>query len=165
MRSLMSSFFFHWPLPWVAPIESMTPLTLGVEFFAEFVGAELDARLDQGGVLFHGEVRVGFEVAEDPAFALGDDLVAELLRRDFVAPLAEGALGELLDVALVHQGHGLAAVLERVRDGVAHQALGAEDRDGLDADARVFANLLLAALEHVVVEEVDELLALRGFPA
>ena len=51
--------------------------------------------------------------------------VAELLRGDLIAPLAERALGELLDVALVHQRDGLAAVFERVLDGHAHQALGA----------------------------------------
>jgi hypothetical protein len=42
-------------------------------------------------------------VAEDPALALGDDLAAELPRGELVAPVAEGALGELHDVALVHE--------------------------------------------------------------
>ena len=54
--------------------------------------------------------------------------------------------------------------LERVLDRIAHQPLGAEDRDRLDADARVGADLLLAALEQVVVEELDELLRLRACP-
>ena len=75
---------------------------------------------------------------------------------DFVAPLAECALGELLDVALVDQRDGLAARFERVADGVADQPLGAEDGDGLDAHAGVGAHFLLAAFEQIVVEELDE---------
>ena len=86
----------------------------GVERVAEVLVAELEARLDQRGVLFDGEAGVGVDVAEDPALALGDRLVAELLDGDFVAPLAEGAFSELLDVALVHQGDGLAARFERM---------------------------------------------------
>ena len=54
------------------------------------------------------------------------------------------------------EGDGLAARFERVADGVAHEPLGAEDGDGLDADAGVGADFLLAALEQVVVEERDE---------
>ena len=119
---------------------------LGVESIAECLVAELEAGLDQRGILFDGDAGVGIDVAEDPALALGHGLVAELLGGNFVAPLAEGALGELLDVALVHQGDGLAAGLERVADGIAHQALGAEDRDRLDADAGIAADLFLAAL-------------------
>jgi hypothetical protein len=46
--------------------------------------------------------------------------------------------------------------LERVADGVAHQPLGAEDGDGLDAHAGIGADLLLAALEQIVVEELDQ---------
>ena len=40
-------------------------------------------------------------------FVLGHDLVAELGLRHLVAPVAERALGELHDVALVHDGDGL----------------------------------------------------------
>ena len=100
-------------------------------------------------------------VVDDPALALGDDLVAELLRGQLVSPLAECAFGELLDVALVHEGHRLAIVGQRVLDGHAHQALGAGDGDRLDADAGVLAHLLVGAGQHLVVEEVDQLLGLR----
>ena len=55
-------------------MESRTWLDFGVEFFAEFIVAEFEARLDERGVLFDGELGVGFDVAEDPAFAFGDDL-------------------------------------------------------------------------------------------
>ena len=80
---------------------------------------------------------VRFDVAEDPALALGHGLIAKFLGSHFVAPLAERALSELLDIALVDEGYGFAAGLERMANGIAHQALGAEDRDGLDAHARV----------------------------
>ena len=54
------------------------------------------------------------------------------------------------------QGDGFAAAFESEFDGVANQALGAEDGDGLDADAGVCAYFFLAAFEQVVVEEIDE---------
>ena len=80
--------------------------------------------------------RVCVDVAQNPAFALGYGLFAELLRGDLVAPLAKCALSEFLNVAFVHQRDGLAAGFERVPDGVADQPLGAEDGDGLDAHTR-----------------------------
>ena len=55
--------------------------------------------------------------------------------RDLVAPVAEGALGELHDVALVHERHALALVRDRVADRAVDQALAAEIADRLDADA------------------------------
>ena len=99
---------------------------------------------------------VGVDVAENPALALGDGLVAKLLDGNFVAPLAECAFSELLNIALVHQGDGLAAGLERVADGIPDQPLGPEDRDRLDADARIGANFFLAALQQIVVDELDQ---------
>ena len=80
----------------------------------------------------------------------------ELLLDQLVAPVAEGALGELHDVALVHQGHAAAAVVEGVLDGPADQALGAGDAHGLDADAGIRADLRA----HLRVQELDDL---RGF--
>src|SRR5690606_40850963 len=53
---------------------------------------------------------------------------AELLARDLVAEVAEGAFGELHDVALVHQRHRLAAVGDGVLDRGLDQALGALPR-------------------------------------
>ena len=137
-------------------MESRTVLDLFANRSLKARRAELHAGLDERGVLLDGEAGVGVEVAEDPAFALGDGFGAELLCGDLVAPLAEGALGELLDVALVDQGNGLAAGFKGVADGVADQALGAEDGDGLDADAGVEADFFLAAFEQVVVEEINE---------
>src|SRR5690606_25233304 len=60
---------------------------------------------------------------------------AELAPRQRVAPVAEAALGELHDVALVDQRHARQLVLERVLDRRAHQPLGALDRHRLDAVA------------------------------
>jgi len=45
---------------------------------------------------------------------LGDADIRELLFDQFIAPVAEGALGELHDVPLVHQGHAAAPVLDGV---------------------------------------------------
>ncbi len=128
---------------------------------AELRRRELQARLDHLGVFFDGKPGIPVEIVDDPALALGDDLVAELLRRQFVSPLAECAFGELLDVALVNDRHGLAIVLQGVLDRHADQALGAGDGDRLDADARVLAHPLVGARQHLVVDEVDQLLRLR----
>ena len=64
-----------------------------------------------------------------------DRLVGMVFGRHLVAPLPERALGELLDVALVHQGDAAAVVLDGVVDRRAHQPLGAGAADRLDADA------------------------------
>ena len=138
---------------------------LGIERIAKFLVAEFEAGLNQRGILFDGDVGVGVDIAEDPAFALGDGLVAKLLDRNLVSPLAERTFGELLNVALVHQRYGLAAGLERLANGITDEALGSEDRDRLDADARVGTNLLLAALEQVFVDELDQSSDIRRCPA
>ena len=88
---------------------------------------------DVGDVVLHEQLVAGLAAAVVPA----DGHVGELLPDQLVAPVAEGALGELLDVALVDQGHARAAVVEGVLDGGPDQPLGAELGDRLDADARV----------------------------
>src|SRR5204862_3313014 len=65
-----------------------------------------------------------------------DGLAGVLLLDEGVAPVAEGALGELHDVALVHERDALALVLDGVVEGGANEALTALARDRLDADAR-----------------------------
>src|SRR5205807_1787511 len=65
---------------------------------------------------------------------LGDGLVTEPLACHFVPPLPEPALGELHDVALVHERDRATAGAERVLDGFRHQPLGAELGHRLDAD-------------------------------
>src|SRR5438270_5258544 len=132
-----------------------------VNRIAEFRRAELQARLDQVCILLDCNIGILVLVVENPALALGNDLVAKFLRGQFVAPLAKSALGELLDVALVNQGYTLAAVLERELNGHANQALGSGHRYRFDANTRIEANLLLPALQHVFVEEFDQLGGLR----
>ena len=85
---------------------------------------------------------------------LGDAEVRELIPGDLVAPVAESALGELHDVALVHQRDAAMAVLQGVENGAPHQPLGAENAHGLDPDAGVGPDLLA----HLVAEEIDHLL-------
>ena len=65
----------------------------------------------------------------------GVDLAGELALGQGVAPVAEGALGELHDVALVDERDALPLVGDGVLDGGAHQPLGALAGDRLDADA------------------------------
>src|SRR5436190_497300 len=68
---------------------------------------------------------------EDPALGRlaaalvpADRLVAELALGQRVAPLHEHALGVLLDIALVHQCHVLAVVLDRIPDRCPDQPFG-----------------------------------------
>jgi hypothetical protein len=58
----------------------------------------------------------------------------------------------------VHERDRLAALLDRVLDRGADQALGAGLGDRLDADARVFANVPA----EVLLEDLDEALGLGG---
>ena len=55
------------------------------------------------------------------------------------------------------QGHGLAVSGNGISNCCPHQALGAENRDGFDGDARIFPDLLLLCREHLGVQEVDQL--------
>ncbi len=91
--------------------------------------------------------------ASPAAVVPADGHVGELLAHQLVAPVHEGALGELLDVALVHHGDRRPAVLEGVVDGGADQALGAHLGDRLDPDARAVAD----RPAHLVTEEGHEL--------
>src|SRR5204863_8458382 len=91
--------------------------------------------LDRARVVLDARLSVLLLVAEDPALALRHHLVTELARGQVVAPIAEGAFGELHDVALVHEGEALALVVEGVAEGGAHEALRPLAGDGLDADA------------------------------
>eukprot|EP00050_Salpingoeca_kvevrii_P006099 m.287411 g.287411 ORF g.287411 m.287411 type:complete len:424 (+) comp11770_c0_seq1:400-1671(+) len=93
------------------------------------------AGLDGLGVL-DGIGGAAVVVVENPALALGDDLVAELTGGDAVAPVLEAALGKLHDVALVDESDAAAALLEGVLDGSIDETGSALARDGLDADAR-----------------------------
>ena len=124
--------------------------------------SKLHPRLNQFSILRHRQVQILVLVADDPALALRDHLVAKLLGGQLVSPLAERALGKLLDVALVHQRHTLAASLQRMKNRHAHQAFGSGHRHRLDAHARIQPDLLLAALQHVFVEKLDQFRALRS---
>src|SRR5207244_10753232 len=82
--------------------------------------------------------------------------VAALLTRELVAPVAERALGELLDVALVHQRDGLAIMLHGVLDRGSDQPLRPGLRHRLDADAGVGPDVP----SELGLEDVDQLLRL-----
>src|SRR5205807_10544750 len=87
-----------------------------------------------------------------------DHPVAVVARRERVAPVAEGPLRELHDVALVHEGDAPPPVAEREVDGRPGQALGAFARDRLDPyAARLRETDLLDP--HLGLEERDDLRA------
>src|ERR1019366_7262667 len=123
---------------------------------AEIVGRELEAGLDEVRILLDGETGILVFVVEDPALALGDDLGPKFLGGDFVSPLSERAFGELLDVAFVDESDRLVLVFESVLDRHAHQTFGSGHGHGFDADAGIEADLLLAAFQHVFVEEFNQ---------
>jgi hypothetical protein len=110
---------------------------------------------------------------------LDDDAVAVLLEHhpraavelggavgvlgDRVAPVTEGALRELHDVALVDQGEARELVGDRVVERGADEALGALLRDRLDAEACGVREAHLGeGLGEVVAQEVAELVAVGG---
>ena len=76
-----------------------------------------------------------------------------------ITPILEGTFGELHDVALVHQGHGVAIVVDGILDGSTHQTLGTGLGHRLDADTAGLgeANFLHA---HLVLQEGDHFLGL-----
>ena len=76
----------------------------------------------------------GLGIPELAPGALVDERRTVFALSELVAPVAERAFGELLDVALVNERHRLAVVVDRVLDRRADEALGAFERDGLDAD-------------------------------
>src|SRR5262249_29957084 len=111
------------------------------------------------GVVLDADGRRLLAVAEDPALALRHDAVAVLAGGEAVAPVAERALGELHDVALVHEGDAAASVAQRVLDRRAHQALRSLARDGLDPDAAGLGEADLLD-PHLLLEEGDDLAGL-----
>ena len=123
----------------------------------ELVGAQQHLlEHDVGDLVLDDDVAAGARVLEGHPRAAVEQLRAVLLAGHVVAPLAERALGELHDVALVDERHGLAVVLDRVVDRLAHQALAAERRDRLDAEAGVLEELGA----HLLAQELGELLVL-----
>ena len=57
-----------------------------------------------------------------------------------ITPILEGTFGELHDIALVHQGHGVTIVVDGILDGGTDQTLGPCLGHGLDADAVITAD-------------------------
>src|SRR5207245_7328145 len=98
------------------------------------VGHEPVAGLDGRRVLLDADRQVLLLVTEHPALALRHRLAPKLPRRERVAPVAEGALGELHDVALVDEGQALALEVDGVTDRGPDEALRAFPGDRLDAE-------------------------------
>ena len=87
---------------------------------------------------------------------------AELALGQLVAPVAEGPLGVLHDVALVNQRHRVAPRLDGIADGGAHQTGSPFLRHGLDAEAGGLGKAYLGkAVGEVLLQESAEGLGLR----
>src|SRR5436309_6245995 len=86
---------------------------------------------DTGAWFAHGNLAPGTAV---------DFLRAEILLRDFVAPIAERAFGEFHDVAFVDERHAFAAVPDRVGNRAVDQAHASGATDRFDADS--YTNLV-----------------------
>ena len=95
----------------------------------------------------------------------GEYQVAVFAFCQFVAPLLELALGEFHDVALVHQGHTVFAVVNRVLNGFADQAFCALDRHRLDADGGSLGKADVGG-PHFLLQKTDHLAGVLtlGFP-
>ena len=107
---------------------------------------------DLVAVLFNDLPRAAVEVCR-----------AVFLSGQRVAPVAERALGELHDVALVHERDAVALVGDGVLDSRPHDALGALLGHRLDADAGgVGETDLLHAFRECFGEELLELVAIIG---
>jgi hypothetical protein len=124
-----------------------------------FLGGEgVVAGIHHAGIRLNAQARIAVGVVEDPALPLGDAISAELAGGQLVAPVAEGPLGELHDVALVHQGHValVALKLEGMQDRLADVALAAVFAHRFDADAGARRDAALAELavgrDHHLVE-------------
>ena len=81
-----------------------------------------------------------------PRSAIEFDRAVEIAR-DLVAEVAERALGVLHDVSLVDERDRLVPVCDRIAHRAVHEALGAQVRDRLDADADLHG--------HVAVRRAD----------
>ena len=91
-----------------------------------------------------------------PAVLPANRHVGVLLAHEIVAPLLEGALGELHDVALVHPVHPAKVAAHGVVERGPLQTLRTEPRDGLDADAGVLPDLPAVS----IVKKLDHPLGL-----
>ena len=137
-----------------------------------FGGEAVVAGVDLAGVGLDAQGRIAVEVVENPALALGDAHIAEFAGGELIAPVAEGAFGELHDVALVHQRHVALGPLQPqgVLNRLADVSLAAVLAHRLDADARALRDLAVAELavgrDHRFVEVADQLQAHRivGLP-
>ncbi len=109
---------------------------------------------DVGDRVLHEDLAAGIPAAVVPPHGH----VRELVSDEVITPVAKGAFGELLDVALVHERDALAVMAQRVLQGGAHQALGPELGDGLDPDAGLGPDLP----PQLVAQEGGEAIRLGG---
>src|SRR5882724_5055907 len=114
---------------------------------------------DVGNGVLDNQPRAGFALGNLAPRATVDLDRAEEVLRDIITPVAEPALGELHDVALVDNRDALALLLDGVADGGVHQPFRAEITYRLDADADLHAHHTFGRADFLQLL----LPALRGF--
>jgi len=116
----------------------------------------LEGRLE----LVVGDAALGAHglLAAGGRLVLGHDRIGEFRGRHFVSEGPERAFGVLHDVALVDQGDARTAMLDGMRNRLAHEPLGPGRGDGLDADTGGVVHLGAQG----VPQEGDELFRFRG---
>ena len=107
--------------------------------------------------MFNRELRILVDIVDNPALAFGHGLFAKLFLCELIAPVAKPAFCKLLNVSLVDERDTFAFMCERILNRTPHQALGSRCRNGLDANARIPANLLLCVFQHVFVQKFEQL--------
>ncbi|KAF1858247.1 hypothetical protein Lal_00014748 [Lupinus albus] len=91
-----------------------------------------------------------------------DQLGAELALCQRIPPVAEAAFRVLHDIALVDNRNGRLVVVDRILERLAHEALRAFARHGLDADRGRFREADLAHA-HLAGQEFDDFFSFRRF--
>ena len=115
-------------LPFAAPVRCINAVEHALDFLLHLLPerrlGKFHPRFDHLCIFRDRQLRVLILVIQNPALALGDYLIAKLFGGKLVSPLAERALGKLLDISFVHQRHRFPSALQSVLDRHPHQPLG-----------------------------------------
>src|SRR5437868_11876423 len=89
---------------------------------------EFHSGLNKACVFLDRDAGVAVFISQNPALALGDDMVAKFVLCEFIAPFTKCALGEFLDISFMHERYSLSPIIECKLNRQAYQALGTGHR-------------------------------------